>query len=84
MEPLVSRVDQDLCLGCGFCEMACPYGAMRLVKIPGKGYRSENLPAYCKGCGVCAAGCPARAIDMSHFRDRQILAAIHAGGGSEN
>jgi heterodisulfide reductase subunit A len=82
VEPLVPRVDQDLCLGCGFCELACPFGAMRLVKIPGKGYRSENLPAYCKGCGVCAAGCPARAIDMSHFRDRQILAAIHAGGGS--
>ena len=80
VEPLVSQVDQNLCLGCGFCELACPFGAMRLVKIPGKGYRSENLPANCKGCGVCAAGCPARAIDMSHFRDRQILAAIHAGG----
>jgi len=80
VEPLVSQVDQNLCLGCGFCELACPFGAMRLVQIPGKGFRSENLPAYCKGCGVCAAGCPARAIDMFHFRDRQILAAIHAGG----
>jgi heterodisulfide reductase subunit A len=80
VEPLVSQVDQDLCLGCGFCELACPYGAMRLVKVPGKGYRSENLPAYCKGCGVCAAGCPAQAIDMLHFRNRQILAAIRAGG----
>ena len=81
VEPLVSRVDQDLCIGCGFCEMACPYGAMRLVKIPGKGYRSENLPAYCKGCGVCAAGCPGPGHRHVHFRDRQILAAIHAGGG---
>jgi len=80
VEPLVAQVNQDLCLGCGFCELACPYGAMRLVQIPGKGYRSENIPAYCKGCGVCAAGCPMQAIDMSHFRDRQILAAIHAGG----
>jgi len=81
-EPLVAQVDQDLCVGCGFCELACPFGAMHLVKIPGKGYRSENIPAYCKGCGVCAAGCPMQAIDMSHFRNRQLLAAIHAGGAS--
>jgi heterodisulfide reductase subunit A len=82
VEPLVCQVNQDLCVGCGFCELACPFGAMRLVQIPGKGYRSENIPACCKGCGVCAAGCPMRAIDMSHFRERQILAAIYAGGES--
>jgi heterodisulfide reductase subunit A len=82
VEPVISQVDPDLCIGCGLCELTCPFGAMRLVQIPGKGYRSENIPAYCKGCGVCAAGCPMRAIDMMHFRDRQILAAIHAGGES--
>ena len=79
-EPLVAMVDQDLCLGCGLCEITCPFGGMRLTKVPGRGFRAENLPAYCKGCGLCAAGCPVRAIDMLHFRDRQILAAIHAGG----
>jgi heterodisulfide reductase subunit A len=79
-EPLVPRVDPDICLGCGLCELTCPFGAMRLTKVPGKRFRAENLPAYCKGCGLCAAGCPVRAIDMLHFRDRQILAAIYAGG----
>jgi heterodisulfide reductase subunit A len=79
-EPSVSMVNQDLCLACGLCELTCPFGAMHLTKVPGRGFRAENLPAYCKGCGLCAAGCPARAIDMLHFRDRQILAAIHAGG----
>jgi heterodisulfide reductase subunit A-like polyferredoxin len=80
VEPQVAVVDQNICLGCGLCEITCPYGAIRLTKVPGKGWRSENLPAYCKGCGICASGCPVRAIDMLHFRDRQILAAIHAGG----
>ncbi len=80
VEPLVSQVNQDLCIGCGLCELTCPFGAIHLVKVAGGRAKAENLPAYCKGCGLCAAGCPMRAIDMLHFRDRQILAAICAGG----
>ena len=81
VEPTVAAVDQNLCIGCGFCELSCPYHAVHLVQVPGKGLKAENLSAYCKGCGICAGGCPQRAIDMMHFRDRQVLAAIHAGGG---
>jgi len=73
-------VDQDLCIGCGLCELSCPFHAVHLIQVPGVGLRAENLSAYCKGCGICAAGCPQRAIDMMHFRERQVLAAIHAGG----
>ena len=80
VEPIVSVVDQELCIGCGLCEAACVFGAIRLIKVEGKGYRAENIPASCKGCGVCAASCPQIAIDMIHFRDRQIVAAIEAGG----
>jgi heterodisulfide reductase subunit A len=81
VEPLVSQVNQDLCIGCGLCELTCPFGAIHLVKVDGGRSKAQNLPAYCKGCGLCAAGCPMRAIDMLHYRDRQILAAICAGGG---
>jgi len=80
VEPIVSVVDQERCIGCGFCESSCPFGAVRLIKVPGKGYRAENLSALCKGCGICAAGCPQKAIEMKHFRDLEILAAVHAGG----
>jgi heterodisulfide reductase subunit A len=80
VEPLISEVNQELCIGCGLCELTCPFGAIHLVKTPGALPKAQNLPAYCKGCGLCAAGCPMRAIDMLHFRDRQILAAIQAGG----
>ncbi len=80
VEPIVSSVDQEGCIGCGLCEASCPFNAIRLVKVHGKGYRAENISASCKGCGICAAACPQKTIDMMHFRDRQILAAIHAGG----
>ncbi len=77
VEPIVSMVDQDKCVGCGLCEASCPFGAIKLIEVPGKGWRAENISALCKGCGICAAGCPQRAIDMAHFRDKQILAYIH-------
>ena len=80
MEPIVSEVDQDKCIGCGLCEASCPFGAIKLVKTNGQGYKAENISALCKGCGICSAACPQHAIDMKHFRDRQILAAVEAGG----
>lgn len=80
IEPIVSVVDEDKCIGCGLCEQSCAFGAIRLKQVQGKGYRAQNYSALCKGCGVCAAGCPQKAIDMKHFRDSQILAAVCAGG----
>jgi glycine cleavage system H lipoate-binding protein/ferredoxin len=80
VEPIVSVIDEEQCMGCGLCEVSCPFGAVRVVKMDGKGYRAESLPALCKGCGLCAAVCPQKAIDMKHFRDAEISAAIQAGG----
>ncbi|RLB40140.1 MAG: heterodisulfide reductase [Deltaproteobacteria bacterium] len=80
VEPVVSVIDQERCVGCGFCEASCPFGAVKLVAVAGKGFRAENIPALCKGCGICAAGCPQKAIDIYHFRDNQILASVQAGG----
>jgi len=80
ISPMVSHVNVEQCIGCGLCEASCSFGAIHLVKVEGQGYRAENISASCKACGVCAAACPQQAIDMIHFRNRQIVAAIQAGG----
>jgi heterodisulfide reductase subunit A len=76
VSPLVSKVDADQCIGCGLCVEVCPFGAIELEEIEGKGYRARNISASCKGCGLCASSCPKKAIDMLHFRDQQIMAAV--------
>ncbi len=77
--PIVSQVNEDLCIGCGLCEISCSFGAIRLKKVEGLGFRAENISALCKGCGICAAACPQKAIDMKHFSDLQITVAVAAG-----
>ncbi len=78
ISPLVSQVNRDLCIGCGLCTEICPFGAIIQEDADGKGFRAKNISASCKGCGLCASSCPKKAIDMLHFRDAQILAAVCA------
>jgi heterodisulfide reductase subunit A len=78
VSPTVSQIDAERCIGCGLCAEVCPFGAIQLDEVEGKGYRARNIPASCKGCGLCAATCPQKAIDMLHFRDQQIAAAVCA------
>jgi len=71
-------VNTDHCIGCGLCAEICPFGAIILEEVAGKGYRAKNIPASCKGCGLCASSCPQKTIDMLHFRNQQIEATISA------
>ena len=76
-EPIIAVVDEEKCIGCGLCELICPFKAIRLEDMPG-GRIARTLVASCKGCGVCGAACPQRAITMRHFTDEQVLAEIVA------
>jgi len=77
VEPIVSSVDEEKCIGCGLCESVCPFTAIRLISKNGVN-KAETIPASCKGCGLCAASCPQQAITMAHFRSEELIAQIEA------
>jgi heterodisulfide reductase subunit A-like polyferredoxin len=78
----VALVDAARCTGCLTCVRICPYGVPQVRadragvgQIMGAAYIE---PAACHGCGICASECPARAIQLLHYRDAQMIDKIDA------
>jgi Pyruvate/2-oxoacid:ferredoxin oxidoreductase delta subunit len=72
----ISKIDEELCKGCGKCVDLCPVNALSLVsandpKHPKK-KKARLDTEVCVGCGVCAAKCPTKTIDMVH-RGKRII-----------
>jgi len=68
----VARVDPLKCTACMTCVKVCPYGA----PTTNDRQKVEIQGAKCMGCGSCVAACPARAIELQHQEDRQLVAAL--------
>jgi heterodisulfide reductase subunit A-like polyferredoxin len=71
---VVSVVDADRCAACLTCVRTCPYG---VPAINGDGL-AEIESAMCHGCGICASECPAKAIQLMHYKDSQLIAETRA------
>ena len=80
VDPIVSKVDQDTCIGCTLCVNLCPFGAIEMVKV-GKKKKAHTISASCKACGICSSHCPTFAISMGGFTNEQITDQIVAFGG---
>ena len=76
-EPIISQVNEELCIGCELCESLCPFKAIQ-VEMTEVGRKAHVITASCKGCGACGAACPQHAITMQHFKDAQLEAQIDA------
>jgi ferredoxin len=53
------RIEEDLCIGCGDCVEACPFGAIKM----GEGV-VEGVQRNCMGCGVCVSVCREGALSL--------------------
>jgi len=79
VDPIVSSVDKDKCIGCRLCASLCPYKAIEMVKVD-KRPKAQTVVASCKACGICASHCPTFAISMGGFTNEQINSQIEAFG----
>jgi len=61
----VSRVDADLCVGCGDCADFCQFGALSVED----GVAAVDAVA-CMGCGVCVSKCAQGALSLVRAPDR--------------
>lgn len=73
IEPIIGKINEDLCSGCRICNELCPYGA---IEFDEEKHVSRIIEAVCKGCGTCAAACPSGCIVPQHFTDDVIMAEI--------
>ncbi len=73
-----AKVDQLTCVGCGYCENACPYQAITVSpkKVPFRGEGTlvaEVDASKCMGCGVCSVACRSNSIELQDTEDSEVL-----------
>ena len=56
----VARIDQDLCIKCGLCHVACEDTSHQAIAAnkAGGGRHYEVIDAECVGCNLCMYACP--------------------------
>jgi heterodisulfide reductase subunit A len=69
-EPMVARVDEELCKACGLCVTACPYDAREIDPRKNIAIVKETL---CQGCGACVTACPNNASELKNMTMDQIF-----------
>ena len=75
----IVTVNSQKCLGCRYCEWACPYSAPQFDEALGQMTKCDLCREELERGGVpaCVAGCPTRALQFGEFDE---LAARHGAG----
>lgn len=68
---VVSQIDQEICVGCRLCYIACQDSGYGAIEFPGD-KKPEVDQDKCDGCGLCSQICPVSGcITMIPRRERQ-------------
>lgn len=54
------ELDQELCIGCGICELVCPHGVLAVTE----GKAMLVARDRCMECSACARNCPVGALQV--------------------
>jgi heterodisulfide reductase subunit A-like polyferredoxin len=78
----VAVVDPEKCVGCLTCVRTCPFDVPK-IRADFKGVggiigAAFIEPVACQGCGSCVSECPAKAIQLMHYTDAQMLVKVDA------
>jgi anaerobic dimethyl sulfoxide reductase subunit B (iron-sulfur subunit) len=67
----IVEIREDLCMGCRYCEWACPYGAPQYDYNSGKMTKCDFCRDYIEEGRnpACVAACPMRALDFGELED---------------
>ncbi len=75
--PSVALIDEEACIGCVKCIVACPVDAI----IGSAKQLHVVIPQYCTGCKLCVSPCPVDCISMVG-RDATLLQKPTPGYGA--
>ncbi|HAU32733.1 MAG: FAD dependent oxidoreductase [Desulfotomaculum sp. 46_296] len=78
----VCEVDEDKCISCGACIMACTYGAIDFYETP-RGRKARVNAVLCKGDGLCNTKCATGAISLKHYTDEELFSQILAAAANK-
>ncbi len=77
LEPIIARIDKNLCTWCNACSQACPFDAVKMEEDKTKVFAVINS-SVCKGCGMCLPVCPTDAINLIAYSNSEIESMIDA------
>ena len=67
---MIEKIDEDLCIGCGNCDMSCP---MDVIYLNASTLKAEiRYQDDCQTCFNCELSCPTDAIYVDPMKAEKI------------